>query len=164
MAAQMTLHWSPRSHYVRKVMIAAHEVGLQDRLRTVVSGATPNRSLMLINPLGKIPTLELSDGMLDAARPWMDERRRPAEKQSQPHMVLWREKLMAGVAVLEHEADELAEGPATIGHLAIGVALGYLDFRLDELRWRDGRPRLTAWHATFNQRPSVLANPIIDDR
>jgi glutathione S-transferase len=28
-------------------------------VRTVVTGTTPNRSLMLINPLGKIPTLEL---------------------------------------------------------------------------------------------------------
>jgi hypothetical protein len=48
--------------------------------------------------------------------------------------------------------------------VAIGVALGYLDFRFDELHWHDGRPRLAAWHATFTQRPSVLANPPIDDR
>jgi hypothetical protein len=36
----MKLHWSPRSPYVRKVMIAANEVGIADRLdcvRTVVS-------------------------------------------------------------------------------------------------------------------------------
>ena len=41
--------------------------------------------------------------------------------------------------------------PLTIGHVAIGVALGYLDFRFDELHWRDGRPRLAAWHATFTR-------------
>jgi glutathione S-transferase len=61
----MKLHWSPRSPYVRKVMIAAHELGLQDRLtcvRTVVGGTTPHMDLMRINPLGKIPTLELEDG------------------------------------------------------------------------------------------------------
>ena len=64
---RMTLHWSPRSPYVRKVMIAAHEMGLQDRLRpvrTVVGGTTPHRELMRINPLGKIPTLELEDGTI----------------------------------------------------------------------------------------------------
>ena len=61
----MTLHWSPRSPYVRKVMIAVSEMGLQDRIRTirtVTGGTTPHQELMKINPLGKIPTLELTDG------------------------------------------------------------------------------------------------------
>ena len=65
MPGQMILHWSPRSPYVRKVMIAAHEMGLQDRIRivrTVAGGTTPHRELMKINPVGKIPTLELEDG------------------------------------------------------------------------------------------------------
>ena len=63
MAETMKLHWSPRSPYVRKVMIAAHEMGLADRLqtvRTVVGGTTPHLELMRDNPLGKIPTLELA--------------------------------------------------------------------------------------------------------
>lgn len=209
MAGTMTLHWSPRSPYVRKVMIAAHEMGLQDRLRivrTVVGGTTPHRELMRVNPLGKIPTLELEDGtviydlpvvceyldtlhdgpklfsaawperltalrrlalgdgMLDAALPWLGERFRPADKQSQPHMDLWRAKLVACVDALEHEAETLGSGPFTIGHIAIGVALGYLDFRFGELAWRDGRPKLAAWQAAFTARPSVQANPVIDDR
>ncbi len=209
MPGQMTLHWSPRSPYVRKVMIAAHEMGLQDRLRTVrtvVGGTTPHRALMRINPLGKIPTLELEDGsvlydspviceyldtlhdgpklfpvtwpargvalrrlalgdgMLDAALPWLSERFRPAEKQSQPHMDLWRTKLLACADALEQEADALAAGALTIGHVAIGIALGYLDFRCDDLHWREGRPSLAAWYATFNARASVQANPPIDDR
>ena len=29
----MKLHWSPRSPFVRKVMITAHELGLADRIR-----------------------------------------------------------------------------------------------------------------------------------
>ena len=65
MPAPMTLHWSPRSPYVRKVMITAHELGLADRLqtvRTVVGGTEPHRALMTQNPLGKIPTLVLEDG------------------------------------------------------------------------------------------------------
>jgi len=209
MTGQMTLHWSPRSPYVRTVLIAAYEMGLQDRLRTVrtvVGGTTPHRELMQVNPLGKIPTLELQDGsvlydspviceyldtlhdgpklfpaawpargvalrrlalgdgMLDAALPWLSERFRPAEKQSQPHMDLWRAKLLASVDALEQEADDLVQGPLTIGHVAIGVALGYLDFRFDELHWRNGRPRLAEWHTTFNARESVRANPPVDDR
>ena len=61
----MKLYWSPRSPFVRKVMIAAHELGLVDRLecvRYVAALATPNPAIMADNPLSKIPTLVLDDG------------------------------------------------------------------------------------------------------
>jgi glutathione S-transferase len=205
----MKLHWSPRSPYVRKVMIAAHEMGLQDRLecvRTVVGGTKPHLELMTRNPLGKIPTLELEDGsfvydsfvviayldtlhagtklipaggaawltalrrhalgngMLDMALAVVGERFRPAERQSKPHLALWHLKLRTCVEALEQEAEALAREPFDLGHLAIGVALAYLDFRFDSERWRDGHPKLTAWHAAFDARPSAVANPPVDDR
>ncbi len=205
----MQLHWSPRSPYVRKVVIAAHEMGLQDRLdrvRTVVGSTTPHQELMARNPLGKIPTLELEDGtvvydsfviiayldtlhagpklipaggaawltalrrhalgngMLDVALAALGERFRPAERQSTPHLALWHLKLRTCVAALEQEAAALTHEPFDIGELAIGVALAYLDFRFDAEKWRDGHPKLAAWHATFNARASVAANPPVDDR
>ena len=61
----MKLHWSPRSPFVRKVMLFAHETGLVDRLtcvRTVVAMKAPNAALLPDNPLNKIPTLVLDDG------------------------------------------------------------------------------------------------------
>lgn len=61
----MKLHWSPRSPYVRKVMLAAHELGLAERiecLRTVVAMSSSNADLLPDNPLNKIPTLVLEDG------------------------------------------------------------------------------------------------------
>ena len=61
----MKLHWSPRSPFVRKVMIFAHETGLADRferVRSVVAMAQPNLALMRDNPLSKLPTLVLDDG------------------------------------------------------------------------------------------------------
>lgn len=61
----MLLHWSPRSPFVRKVMIFAHETGLADRItttRTVVAMSKPHAELMTENPLSKIPTLRLEDG------------------------------------------------------------------------------------------------------
>jgi glutathione S-transferase len=60
----MKLHWSPRSPFVRKVMVAAHELGLVDRIetrRTVAAMLKPARDLMPDNPLAKIPTLVLED-------------------------------------------------------------------------------------------------------
>jgi glutathione S-transferase len=64
-AARMKLHWSPRSPFVRKVMVAAHELGLADHIdpvRTVVRMTQPNADLLPDNPLSKIPTLVLAEG------------------------------------------------------------------------------------------------------
>jgi glutathione S-transferase len=66
MTQPLTLHWSPRSPYVRKVMVCAHELGLADRIRTVRSVAAmlkPNAALMEDNPLSKIPTLVLEQAV-----------------------------------------------------------------------------------------------------
>src|SRR2546421_8782899 len=61
----MLLHWSPRSPYVRKVLIAAHETGIAEgieKVRTVVAAAEPNVELMKENPQSRLPTLRLADG------------------------------------------------------------------------------------------------------
>src|ERR1700722_15095798 len=61
----MKLHWSPRSPFVRKVMIFAHERGVADRItcvRTVAAMTRPHADLMKDNPLSKIPTLVLDNG------------------------------------------------------------------------------------------------------
>jgi len=63
--ALMTLLWSSRSPFVRKVMVAAHETHLAQSLqlqRVVVSANKPNPEVMAANPLNKIPTLLLPDG------------------------------------------------------------------------------------------------------
>jgi len=63
----MRLHWSPKSPFVRKVMICAHELGIVDRIelvRTVAAMKKPNARLMEDNPLSKIPTLILDDGFV----------------------------------------------------------------------------------------------------
>jgi glutathione S-transferase len=65
MAASLTLHWSPKSPYVRKVMVCAHELGLAPQLKLVRSVAAmlqPNPAIMADNPLSKIPTLVREDG------------------------------------------------------------------------------------------------------
>jgi glutathione S-transferase len=61
----MRLFWSSRSPFARKVMIAAHELGIAAEItteRVVADAADPNREVMRFNPLGRIPTLILSDG------------------------------------------------------------------------------------------------------
>jgi glutathione S-transferase len=61
----MKLHWSPRSPFVRKVMIVLHETGLDarvTRIRSVAAMAVPNAGLMVDNPLSQIPALVMDNG------------------------------------------------------------------------------------------------------
>ena len=55
------------------------------------------------------------------------------------------------------KAVALERSPLDIGVVSTGVALGYVDFRFPAEDWRQGRPRLAAWHATFADRPSMTA-------
>lgn len=56
----MKLYWSPRSPFVRKALIAAHETGLIGEIELIPSIAMatqPRDELLAINPLGQIPVL-----------------------------------------------------------------------------------------------------------
>lgn len=57
----MILLWSPKSPFVRKVMILAHELGIAADLTLQRAVATPrglpNPAIMSVNPAGKIPVL-----------------------------------------------------------------------------------------------------------
>jgi glutathione S-transferase len=200
----LKLHWSPKSPYVRKVMICAHELGVVDRLelvRSVAAMLKPNVRLMEDNPLSKIPTLvrddgfalfdsvviceylddlaqgnlfpkqgadkwqalrwhALGDGLLDALILWRNERER--EVPLGTLMEAFELKVRAALKVLDDEAQALAETDLSIGHVTIGCALGYLDYRFDTLGWRAIAPRLAEWQADIARRPSFQSTEPID--
>ena len=203
----MKLHWSPRSPYARKVMVFAHEAGVAGRIEqvpTLVSMTAPNRELMRVNPLAKIPTLITDDGMalydssviceyldtlhqgaklfpadpaarwpalrwqafgnnmLDNLVPWRNERLRPPAQQSPETIAGFELKVRNAVGVLDAEAAALGKAALGIGHVTIAVALGYIDFRFSDLGWRNGNPRITAWHEAFAKRPSMQATLPVD--
>ncbi len=61
----MRLFGSTRSPFARKVRIAAHELGLAERITlvpNVVATTQVDAALAELNPLGQIPTLVLDDG------------------------------------------------------------------------------------------------------
>ncbi|MGH1354631.1 MAG: glutathione S-transferase family protein [Thalassovita sp.] len=204
----MKLHWSPRSPYVRKVMIAAQELGVADQIETVrtqVDFVSYAEALSPDNPLGKLPTLvledgrslfdsrviceyldaiagqgrlfpqavhvrfealrdlALGDGLVDALMMRLIERVKPEPRQSPDILHANHRKCQAVYDHLNAQASTLAKRPFHIGHIAIGVALGYADFRFADDDWRNGRPALSDWHDGFMARPSVLATPVIDD-
>ena len=108
----------------------------------------------------------LADGICDAAMLIAQERRRPARQQSKPSIAHQEEKIVRAIDALANELEERpwcnGEG-YSLADIATGCALGYLDFRFAMFPWREAHPKLAAWHATFNVRPSVQANAVVDD-
>ena len=97
----------------------------------------------------------LGDGLLDAAILRMLETvRRPEELRWQGWIKHQTAKMTQALDQFEAEASKFDEAPS-IGQIAAGCALGYLDFRFPDLGWRDGRPGLAAWCETFAQRPAM---------
>ncbi len=48
-------------------------------------------------------------------------------------------------------------GKLDAGHIAVGCALAYLDFRLPDRNWRKTNGALDDWFAVFAERPSMQA-------
>jgi glutathione S-transferase len=104
----------------------------------------------------------LGDGMMDFLLVWLSERSRPAEQQSSALIEACRLKLKTTLDALETEADSLAHAPFSIAHVAIGCALGYVDFRFADAAWRQGRRRLAAWAEAIHARPSFQSTQHVD--
>jgi glutathione S-transferase len=96
----------------------------------------------------------LADGMLDAGILRRLESMRKEPERSASWMDRQRTATARATDTLEDEAPALGAG-VTIGHIAIGCALGWFDFRFPADDWRHNRPRLAAWYAAFAQRPSM---------
>lgn len=63
----MRILFSPFSPYVRKCLVVAHELGLNDRLQLLSSNAHPvqrDAEIIRNNPLGKVPTFFTDDGQV----------------------------------------------------------------------------------------------------
>lgn len=200
----MKLYHALPSPFVRKVRIAAMELGLADDIELLPIAVAPGMEnddyAAKGNPLRKIPALELSNGTvlfdsgviceyLDARAgggrilPGGGEARwemlrnhalasgicdaavlvryetflRPEEYR----WSTWTEDQWGKIdgALAWFENNPAAAGDSepemlNLAQIAIGCALGYLDFRYDERNWRGSYPALAAWFEKVAKRPS----------
>ena len=104
-------------------------------------------------------TLEATaDGILDAALLMVYETRlRPEDRRFDPWVDGQWTKIARALDVVGDRWLGHLRGPMTIGHIAVGCALGYLDFRHGARNWRAGRDALAEWFGTFSARPSMQA-------
>jgi len=111
------------------------------------------------NRLWETLTLEATaDGIMEAAVLIVYEGRlRPEELHYEPWLdAQWGKVTRALDALQERWMGHLA-GKLDAGHIAVGCALGYLDFRHDARNWRQGHDALAAWYEDFAKRDSMQA-------
>ena len=96
----------------------------------------------------------LGDGILDASQPRRREIALPQDDGRKAYIDLQRGKVSRAIDVLEKEAGTFGE-LKTIGEVAVGCALGYLDFRFANEPWRPGHPQLDAWYAKVLKLPPL---------
>jgi glutathione S-transferase len=78
-----------------------------------------------------------------------------------PKGLQWEDWMTRTVARINASLDDLESNwldtlsEVNAGAIAVAVTLCYLDFRLGDLNWRGGRPKLAAWHETFCSRDSM---------
>jgi glutathione S-transferase len=104
----------------------------------------------------------LGNGMLDTLLLWRSEMAKPVPRQTPEWLATFALKMRNALDTIEREADSLAQCPFDIGHIGIGAALVYLDFRFADLGWRNARTRSEAWMRQFLQRESVQKTTFID--
>jgi glutathione S-transferase len=104
----------------------------------------------------------LADGLLDAALLARMEAvwpHRPAEQRSQA----WIDRQLHKISeALRAMSQGLADKPycsgahLSLSDIAVGCALGYLDFRFPNIQWRGMHPNLDKLHEKLMQRQSFI--------
>ncbi|WP_425040505.1 glutathione S-transferase [Primorskyibacter sp. S187A] len=104
-------------------------------------------------------TLEATaDGMLDAALLMTYESRlRPEDKRWETWVEAQWSKIEASCDALNTRWISHLSGPMDMGQIAVGCALGYVDFRHGARNWRAGRDALARWYDGFAARASMQA-------
>lgn len=103
--------------------------------------------------IGALRMQAIGDGICDAAVLRRMEQGKPREDARDVQMERHRAAVERALDLLE------AEPPAQhldIGSIAVGCALGYLDFRFAHEPWSTGRPKLAAWADAFMAQPCMV--------
>ena len=99
----------------------------------------------------------LADGVLDAAATAFLEAKRPEGERSPAWIERQRGKVNQALKVM---SDDLGDQPwchgssLSLADIAVGCALGYVSFRLGDIRWREQYSNLAQLYEKLMQRPA----------
>ena len=163
------------SPFVRMTLVAAHEVGLGDKVQQVTEAVKPtevNAKLASLSPIGKIPVLETDHGhgvydsrvIIEYLAHTAGNTNLIPHEPAKRFRVLWmartETRLHATFDELEANWMDLLQD-VNAGSVAVAVTLAYIDFRLPTLNWRNGHPKLGHWHEHFSGRDSMKKTALV---
>ncbi len=94
----------------------------------------------------------LADGIMDAAVARRMRAGKPVDETRAAFLDRQKAAIARGLAALEAAPPE---GLGDIGAIAVGCALGYLDFRFADEPWRAAHPKLAAWFEAASKLPPL---------
>lgn len=104
----------------------------------------------------------LADGFMEAAVDRRSEALRPDGARSDPELARLMDRMRRCLEVLEAEGGDGFGPDEGLGAVAVAVALSYADFRYPDFGWREGHPRLAAFYAAYDKRPSMQATRLYE--
>jgi glutathione S-transferase len=115
----------------------------------------------LVPPSGRARWLTLgrqalADGILDAGTSIRLENQRAETERSPVWITRQTEVIDRSLNAFEGAIASFGE-TLTVAHIALGCALGWLDFRMPTRDWRKERPQLSHWFSQISARPSMIA-------
>ncbi len=197
----MKIHGTLTSPFVRSTLVAAHELGLGNRLTHVSEQVSPteaNLKLTALSPIGKVPVLEtdhahaihdsrvileylchvagnsdlipddgvkrfrvltlqaLGQGLADAA---VGLRYETATRPKGLQWAQWIDRTKLRINAVFDDLEANWQGPldsVNAGSITVAVVLAYIDFRMPEFNWRNGRSKLASFHEKFSKRDSMV--------
>lgn len=127
-----------------------------------LDNVTPNNRLIPASGRERINVKRweaLGDGLLDAAVAALLESRRPKGERSSGWMERQRGKITLALAAMSADLGEQPwchGGSFSLADIAVGCALGYLDFRFADIHWRETHANLALLVDKLSQRPSFV--------
>lgn len=126
-----------------------------------IDNVTPNNKLFPAPNRERVEVKRweaLADGLLEAAVAALLETRRPKKEQSADALARQLAKVARSLDFMESELGDKSFCMGThisMADIALGVALGYLNFRFaDDVKWPETHPQLARLYAKLMQRPS----------
>lgn len=99
----------------------------------------------------------IGDGVLDAGVSIVVEGRRPEHLRSEDWVNRQRKKIISALNAMERgvSPNHFCMGVNfSLADVSVGCALGFLDFRMPDLNWRENHPNLAALYERLMARPS----------
>lgn len=150
------------AHAVKKIpaLIRPDGCTLYDsRVITRFLDARADAGLYPDTRIWEVLTLEATgDAILDSAVLMVYEGRcRPEDKQDKGWVDAQWGKVENALTALEARWMSHLAGPLDAGQIAVGCALGYLDFRHADREWRKSHGALDDWFAVYSEREAMQA-------